>query len=88
MKRPFCKGAGAFIYMKTIRVKVKPQSRVSSLQEGSDGTFLARVKAPPVDGKANAELAGLVAEYFGVRKAQVSIRSGAGGRLKLVQIDV
>ena len=74
--------------MKTIRVKVKPQSRVSALEETSDGTWIARVKAPPVDGKANAELTELVAERFGVRKAQVLIKSGAGARLKLVQIDI
>ena len=73
--------------MKTIRVKVKPQSRESSLAEAGDGIWIARVKAPPVDGKANAELAELVAERFGVRKAQVLIKSGAGARLKLVQID-
>jgi hypothetical protein len=72
--------------MKTLRVKVKPNNRDSSLEEAGDGTWIARVKAPPVDGKANAELAKLVAARFGVRKAQVTIKSGAGGRLKLVQI--
>ena len=73
--------------MKTIRVKVKPGSRVSEIEQSPDGTWLARVKAPPVDGKANAELAALIARQFGVRKAQVSIRSGASGRMKLVQIE-
>jgi uncharacterized protein YggU (UPF0235/DUF167 family) len=48
---------------------------------------LARVKARPVDGKANAALIALVAAHFGLRKAQVSIRSGASGRMKLVQIE-
>jgi len=74
--------------MKTIRVKVKPNNRGSSLEEAGDGTWIARVKAPPVDGKANAELAELVAERFGVRRSEVSIKSGAGGRLKLVQINI
>jgi uncharacterized protein (TIGR00251 family) len=73
--------------MKTIRVKVKPNSRLSEIGRSADGTWLARVKAPPVDGKANAELAILVAKHFGVRKAQVSIKSGASGRIKLVQIE-
>lgn len=73
--------------MKTIRVKVKPGSRTSGMEETTDGSWVARVKAPPVDGKANAELAALVAKRFGVRKAQVSIRSGASGRTKLVQIE-
>ena len=74
--------------MKTIQVKVKPNARVCGLEQLSDGSWLARVKAPPVDGKANLELVALIARHFGVRKAQVSLRSGASGRLKLVRIDV
>jgi uncharacterized protein len=73
--------------MRTIQVKVKPNARTSRLDEAADGSFVARVTAPPVDGKANDELLRLVAERFGVRKAQVSIRSGAGARTKRVQID-
>jgi len=72
--------------MKTIRIKVKPNARSSGLEKLSDGTWLARVASPPVDGKANEELVRLIAERFSVRKAQVSIKSGASGRLKLVQI--
>ena len=73
--------------MATIQVKVKPNARVSALQEASDGTWLARVKASPIEGRANEELVRLIARHFGVRKVQVSIKSGASGRLKLVQID-
>ena len=73
--------------MKTIQVKVKPNARSSALEESSDGTWLARIKAPPVDGKANAELVALIAQRFGLRKNQVSIKSGASGRMKLVQIE-
>lgn len=73
--------------MITIQVKAKPGSRVSSLQRLGDGTWLARLKSPPVDGKANAELVGLIADRFGCRKAEVTIRSGAAGRMKLVRID-
>ena len=39
--------------MTTIQVKVKPNSRVSSLEQGGDGVWLARLKSPPVDGKTN-----------------------------------
>ena len=45
------------------------------------------MKSPPVDGKANAELIALVAERFGCKKAAVSIKAGASGRMKLVRID-
>jgi uncharacterized protein (TIGR00251 family) len=69
-----------------LRLKVKPGARVDSLEELTDGSFLARVKAPPVDGKANASVIALVAAHFGVRRSQVGIKSGASARLKLVQI--
>jgi uncharacterized protein (TIGR00251 family) len=72
----------------TIQVRVKPNSRVSTLERNDDGTWLARLKSPPVDGKANAELIALIAERFRCRKADVEIRSGAGGRMKLVRIDL
>jgi uncharacterized protein (TIGR00251 family) len=65
---------------------VKPNARVSELALQPDGTWLARLKSPPVDGRANAELLELVARHFGCRKAQVSIRAGAGGRRKRVRI--
>jgi len=74
-------------YMRTLRLKVKPGSREEALIELDDGSWLARVKAPPVDGKANAAVVALVARHFGLRKAQVQIRSGASGRSKLVQLE-
>lgn len=70
-----------------IQVKVKPNAKASLLAQAKDGTWLAQLKSPPVDGKANRELIELVAEHFGCRKADVTIRSGAAGRMKLVQID-
>ena len=68
-------------------MRVKPNSRESAFDAQSDGTWLARLKSPPVDGKANAELIVLIARHFGLRKTQVSIRRGAAGRTKLVEID-
>ncbi|GAB4560238.1 MAG: DUF167 domain-containing protein [Rhizobacter sp.] len=73
--------------MTTLQVKVKPNARVSALEQQPDGSWLAQLKSPPVDGKANLELIALVAQHFGRRKSQVSIRSGASGRMKLVQVD-
>jgi len=73
--------------MKTLQVKVKPNARVSQLDALDDGTWLARIKAAPVDGKANEELIALIAARFGVARSGVSIRRGAGGRMKLIRID-
>ena len=72
---------------RVIQVKVKPNSRVSALEQLHDGTWLAQIKSPPVDGKANKELVALVAKQFGCRKSEVSIKSGASSRTKLVRID-
>ena len=73
--------------MPVIEVKVKPNSRASSLEPAGDGSWLAQLKSPPVDGKANAELIALVARRFGCAKSAVSIKSGASARTKRVRID-
>ena len=73
--------------MKTLQVRVKPNSREPGLEELSDGSWQARVQSPPVDGKANRELVALIARHFKLRKAQVEVRSGASGRMKRVRID-
>ena len=69
------------------RIKVTPRARASALSRAPDGTWIARVKSPPVDGKANKELVALVAEHFRCRKSAVSVKAGASGRTKLVTID-
>jgi uncharacterized protein (TIGR00251 family) len=69
-----------------LEVRMKPNSKVAGLEEQPDGTWTPRVKAPPVEGKANEALIALVADHFGVRKAQVTIRVGASGRLKQLEI--
>jgi uncharacterized protein (TIGR00251 family) len=69
-----------------LRVKVKPRSRSPGLNHEPDGSWVARLKSPPVDGKANAELVALVAAHFGRPKSAVSIKSGLSSRVKIVQI--
>jgi uncharacterized protein (TIGR00251 family) len=73
--------------MTILRVKVKPGSRESTLERSADGTWSARLKSPPVDGKANAELIGLVARHFGLPRSAVTLRGGASGRMKRVEVD-
>ena len=70
-----------------MQIKVKPNARASTLDQAADGTWLAQLKAAPVDGKANEELITLVAKRFDCRKSAVTIKSGASGRMKLVRIE-
>lgn len=75
--------------MALIEVKVKPGAGASLLtQDPGTGAWTAHVKAPPVDGKANAELIRLVAGHFGCARSAVTIRSGASARIKRLRIDL
>jgi hypothetical protein len=70
-----------------LQVKVKPNARVSALTQLPEGTWLAQLQSPPVDGRANRELIALISAHFHCSKAAVSIKSGAAGRMKLVRIE-
>ena len=70
-----------------IEVNVKPGAGVSALRQDETGAWLAQLRSPPVDGKANAELIALVAKRFGCSTSAVSIRRGASSRRKLVKIE-
>ena len=72
--------------MPILLVKVKPNARTASFTQQDDRTWVAQLKSPPVDGKANSELIALVARHFGFGKTQVTIKSGTGSRLKRVEI--
>ena len=71
---------------RTLTIRVKPNARASSLEQAADGSWVATLRSPPVDGRANEELVALVATRFRCRKADVTIASGAAGRMKLVKI--
>lgn len=70
----------------TITVKATPRANKDEIA-GADGDWLrVRLKAPPVDGKANEALVKFFAGVFGVSKSAVSIVSGDTARLKRVKI--
>ena len=46
-----------------------------------------KLKAPPVEGKANRELLAFLAKELRVSKSEVSLRSGAKSRVKSVEIE-
>jgi hypothetical protein len=73
--------------VRVIQVKAKPSSRESAVEELEDGSFLVKLKAQPVDGKANAELIALLANHFKVSRASVKVKSGDRARIKLVSIE-
>jgi uncharacterized protein YggU (UPF0235/DUF167 family) len=87
MRRVHSLTPGAGAAMRVIGVKVKPGARRNAVTEQTDGTWLVEVTAPPVDGEANDAVVRAVALHLGLRRAQVRIKSGAGSRLKRLEID-
>lgn len=68
-----------------IQVKVKPGSRTEDLSQEGD-SFIARIKEPPKEGKANLAVVKLLARHFGVAQSQVKIVSGPRSRNKVIEI--
>lgn len=70
-----------------VPVRVIPRARRDELAGLRDGRLLVRVTAPPVDGKANAAVCGLLARAAGVPKSAVTVVRGDTARDKVVAID-
>jgi uncharacterized protein (TIGR00251 family) len=71
----------------TISVRVQTRSRKNELVVVRDGVLVARVTAPPLDGRANETVRQLLADRLGVRASSVTIFRGHRSRDKLVRVD-
>lgn len=73
--------------MTTLSVRVQPGARQNCLIATPEG-WKIQVAAPPVDGAANEALCAFLArEVLRLPTRAVTVRSGAGGRRKLLSID-
>ena len=70
-----------------ISVRVIPRSPRSCVDGLRAGAWLVRLRTPPVDGAANAELIDVLAEALGVPRRAVAIVSGDRSRAKRVRIE-
>ncbi|KPJ96379.1 MAG: hypothetical protein AMS18_00935 [Gemmatimonas sp. SG8_17] len=70
-----------------LTVHVQPRSSRTEIVGWHGDALKIRVKAPPVDGAANDELARFVAQETGVARSAVRIVSGTTGRRKRISVD-
>lgn len=70
-----------------LAVKVTPGSRSEAL-EIVEGKLLARIRAQPEDGKANAALIELIAHVLVLAPSRVRLLRGATSREKMLQIEL
>ncbi len=74
--------------MKTIKVKITPCSSKNEIaEEMSDGTIKIKLKAPPVDGEANAELIKFLSKEWKIPKSNIEIKSGKTSKNKVLIIN-
>ncbi len=75
-----------------LRIRLQPRASRNELggwredPETGEQIRLARVTAPPVDGKANVALVRLLAKEYGVPKSKIRILQGEASREKLVEL--
>ena len=71
----------------TFAVRVMPRAQKNAVQGVREEALVVRLAAPPVEGRANAALQEFLAEALGVRRNQVSIRTGEKSRNKVVRVE-
>lgn len=68
-------------------VRVIPNAARSAVAGERQGSWLVRLAAPPVDGKANDALISFLAEMLDVPRRTITIVRGQTSRRKQVRID-
>ena len=69
-----------------LRLRVSPGARRPGIVGRHGDAWKVRVAAPPVDGRANDAVVGLLADTLGVPANAVTVVSGHGARDKVVAL--
>jgi uncharacterized protein (TIGR00251 family) len=70
-----------------IIIKAKPGAKEDKIERVDEVNYVVYVKAPPVDGKANAAIVKLLAGHFDVSQSLIEIISGHMARVKVIEIN-
>ena len=69
-----------------VAVRVQPRASSDAVIGEREGAIAIRLKAPPVDGQANAALLRFLARKLGVAPTAVELVRGATGRQKWIRV--
>jgi len=69
-----------------LRVQVQPRASHNAVADVIGDHLKIRLTAPPVEGRANAELIAFLARLFGVSKRHVTLQHGEASRRKQLRI--
>jgi uncharacterized protein (TIGR00251 family) len=65
---------------------VKPNAKTDEIIRQADGSFKIRIKARPVDGKANQYLVAYLSKILGVPKSNIVLTTGETSSFKTIEI--
>jgi uncharacterized protein len=70
-----------------LHIHVKPNSKTDSISRSGDGNIRVKIRAQPVEGKANKYLMEYLAGVFRLSKSQVEIAKGENSPYKTIKLD-
>lgn len=70
-----------------LHIKVKPNSKTDEITREGDGSYKVKIKAPPVDGKANKYLINYLSAILKLPKSSIVLTKGETAAFKTLQIN-
>ena len=70
-----------------LRIKVKPNSKTDEIIREADGFWKIKIKAQPVEGRANKYLVEFLSEVLQLPKAKIILLKGETNSFKTLEID-
>ena len=70
-----------------LRIKVKPGSKTDEIIHEADGSWKVKIKAQPVEGKANKYLVEYLSGVLQLPKSKIELLKGETNAFKTLEID-
>ncbi|MCW5907881.1 MAG: DUF167 domain-containing protein [Chitinophagales bacterium] len=70
-----------------LRIKVKPGSKTDEIVREADGTVKVKIRAQPIEGKANKYLIEFLSEILRLPKSKINLLKGETNSFKTLEID-
>jgi len=69
-----------------LHLRVKAGSKFNQLTKDAEGKWVMKVKAPPVEGKANDEVTKFLSEVLEIPKSKIIIAAGHTNPFKKIEV--
>ncbi len=70
-----------------LRIKVKPNSKTDEIIREADGSLKVKIRAQPIEGKANKYLLEYLGKVLGLPKSGLSLLKGESNSFKTIEIN-